>query len=60
MSSHDAISAVISALESEGISYMMVGAFSRNAYGIPRSTNDADVVRIHTTRNALLGGRDIA
>ena len=44
MSSHDAIAAVISALESEGIAYMMVGAFSSNAYGIPRSTNDADVV----------------
>lgn len=44
MSSQDAVAAVIRALEAAEIPYMMVGAFSSNAYGIPRSTNDADVL----------------
>lgn len=35
---------VIDTLESNGIPYMLVGAFSSNYYGVPRSTKDADFV----------------
>jgi predicted nucleotidyltransferase len=35
---------VIGALNLAGIPHMLVGAFSRNAYAPPRSTQDADVV----------------
>jgi len=44
MNSIEAVSAVIGALEACGIEYMLVGAFSANAYGVGRSTNDADFV----------------
>ena len=37
-------SRVIHALNLAGIPHMLVGAFSRNAYAPPRSTQDADVV----------------
>ena len=35
---------VIETLEDGGFSYMLVGSFSSNMYGIPRSTMDADFV----------------
>jgi predicted nucleotidyltransferase len=35
---------VIDALNASQIDYMLVGSFSSNAYGIPRSTKDADFV----------------
>jgi hypothetical protein len=35
---------VIEALDDAGIPYMLVGSFSSNYYGIPRSTEDADFV----------------
>lgn len=35
---------VIDALNTSGLAYMLVGSFSSNAYGIPRSTKDADFV----------------
>jgi len=35
---------VIDALNASGAGYMLVGSFSSNAYGIPRSTKDADFV----------------
>ena len=35
---------VIDALNASGVDYMLVGSFSTNAYGIPRSTKDADFV----------------
>jgi predicted nucleotidyltransferase len=35
---------VIDALNASGVNYMLVGSFSTNAYGIPRSTKDADFV----------------
>ena len=44
MNSIEAVSAVIDSLEACGIEYMLVGAFSANAYGIGRSTNGADFV----------------
>jgi hypothetical protein len=44
MNSLEATAAVIDALEQAGIPYLLVGAFSSNAYGIVRSTKDADFV----------------
>lgn len=44
MNSDEIAQAVVQALEAEGIPYMLVGSFSSNAYGIPRSTKDVDVV----------------
>jgi hypothetical protein len=39
---------VIDALNACGADYMLVGSFSSNAYGIPRSTKDADfVLQLH-------------
>ncbi len=40
----DAVSVLLDALNEEGISYMLVGSFSSNAYGEARSTKDADFV----------------
>lgn len=36
--------AVVDALHGEGIAFFLVGSFSSNLYGIPRSTRDADFV----------------
>ena len=44
MMADDATLTVIDALNESGIPYMMVGSFSSNFYGIPRSTQDADIV----------------
>jgi hypothetical protein len=44
MTSLEATAAVVGALEELSIPYMLVGAFSVNAYSIPRSTKDADFV----------------
>lgn len=44
MNSLEATAFVIRTMESLQVSYMLVGAFSSNAYGIPRATKDADFV----------------
>lgn len=44
MNSDEATVAVIDALDVLHIPYMLVGSFSTNFYGIPRSTHDADIV----------------
>lgn len=44
MTSLEATATVVGALEQLDIPYMLVGAFSVNAYSIPRSTKDADFV----------------
>lgn len=44
MNGEQATAHVISKLEELKIDYMLVGAFSSNAYGVIRSTNDADIV----------------
>jgi hypothetical protein len=44
MSGEEAALAVIATLETQAIPYMLVGSFSSNFYGIPRSTKDADFV----------------
>jgi len=42
--SDQAVRAVITVLEELAVPYMLVGSFSSNFYGIPRSTKDADFV----------------
>jgi hypothetical protein len=44
MSSYEALIEVIRVLQMHEIPYMLVGAFSSNAYGYPRATKDADIV----------------
>jgi hypothetical protein len=44
MTAEEVVYAVIDALDGLGIPYMLVGSFSSNLYGVPRSTKDADVV----------------
>lgn len=44
MSNLQITAAVVSALEQLQIDYMLVGAYSSNAYGISRATHDADIV----------------
>jgi hypothetical protein len=44
MSANEAVANVIEALEECGVPYILVGSYSTNAYGIPRSTQDADFV----------------
>jgi hypothetical protein len=49
MTSDEATIAVIDALESLGVPYMIVGSLSSNFYGVARSTHDADfVVRLES------------
>ena len=44
MTAVDFVGRVIDALNQLGIPFMLVGSFSSNLYGIPRSTKDADFV----------------
>lgn len=44
MTGTEALLAVAGSLEEAAIPYMIVGAFSSNFYGIPRSTQDGDMV----------------
>ncbi len=44
MNSLEATARVVEVLEELNIPYMLVGAFSSNAYGFARNTNDADFV----------------
>ena len=44
MNSNEATASVVDALEACQIDYMLVGAYSSNAYGISRATHDADFV----------------
>ncbi len=44
MNSEQAVAWVIEQLENSNVDYMVVGAFSSNLYGVPRSTKDADIV----------------
>lgn len=56
MQGEDAVCSLLDALNACGLDYMIVGSFSSNAYGEPRSTKDADfVVRLAPgQREALL------
>ena len=44
MNANDLVVQVIEALDRLGIPYMLVGSYSSNAYGVPRATQDADLV----------------
>jgi hypothetical protein len=44
MTGNEAVLQTVSALDECRIPYMLVGSYSTNVYGIPRSTEDADVV----------------
>jgi hypothetical protein len=44
MSGSEAVREVIAALDDCAIPYILVGSYSSNVYGIPRSTQDADFV----------------
>src|SRR5947209_6722588 len=58
MSGNEATLAVIDALEALDIPYMLVGSYSSNFYGVPRSTEDADfVVQVGSQSVASLAER---
>ena len=44
MSAAEIVARIVRALNQSGIPYMLVGSFSSNLYGVPRSTKDADFV----------------
>ncbi len=44
MTAVEVVLAMASALGAAGVAYMVVGAFSSNVHGVPRSTKDADFV----------------
>ena len=44
MTGNEAVLQTVSALDECRIPYMLVGSYSTNVYGIPRSTEDADLV----------------
>lgn len=44
MNPNDLVFRVIDALDQVGIPYMLVGSYSSNVYGVPRATQDADMV----------------
>lgn len=44
MTGEEAVVAMIDALESAGVAYMLVGSLATNFYGVPRATEDADFV----------------
>lgn len=54
MTSNEAVSAVIAALEDARIPYMVTGSYASNAYGLARATKDADIV-IEVVPDALRG-----
>jgi hypothetical protein len=44
MTSEQALARLIERLEEDQVLYMIVGAMSSNLYGVPRATDDADIV----------------
>ena len=44
MKGNDAVFALVRAFDQAGFPYMVVGSYSSNFYGVPRSTKDADMV----------------
>jgi hypothetical protein len=44
MNGQEALSLLLGMLDRENLPYMVVGSFSSNYHGIPRSTKDADIV----------------
>jgi hypothetical protein len=54
MTAEDTLQIVLSKLDVCRIPYMITGSFGSNMFGVPRATQDADIV-IHTNRRALDG-----
>ena len=52
MTSEDALKLLLSRLDESRISYMITGSFASNIHGIPRATQDADIV-IEVQRRTL-------
>ena len=52
MTSEDALKLLLSKLDKSGIPYMITGSFASNIHGIPRATQDADIV-IEVQRRTL-------
>ena len=44
MTLEDALQLVLSKLDDCGILYMITGSFASNIHGVPRATQDADIV----------------
>ena len=44
MNEREATDLVLDAIEDLGLTYMIVGSLASNAYGVPRATQDADIV----------------
>lgn len=44
MSAETVVRRVLDALDAEGMAYAIVGSFASNIYGVPRATQDADIV----------------
>jgi len=54
MTSEDTLKLLFSKLDDCGIPYMITGSFASNIHGLPRATQDADVI-IETDRKTLEG-----
>ena len=59
MNGTDALLALTRAFEDAGLPYMIVGSYSSNFYGIPRSTKDADLVVNLDTRTVEVEGKHV-
>lgn len=44
MNQEDVVATVVAAIEQVGMAYMVAGSFASNVHGVPRMTNDADIV----------------
>jgi hypothetical protein len=44
MTPEDSLQVILDRLEEQGVSYMITGSFASNVHGIPRATQDADVI----------------
>jgi len=44
MIAEESLQIILDRLEERGISYMITGSFASNVHGIPRATQDADVI----------------
>lgn len=52
MSAEEVVPAIIDALETVGVHYMMVGGYASSYYGVVRSTKDVDFV-VHLEKNNI-------
>jgi hypothetical protein len=50
----EVVARVVAAIEDVGVAYMVVGSFASNYHGVPRMTQDADVV-VDADEPAILG-----